>query len=264
MSQRKLAKVDSTYLPDSSLAIPGELVLALSERLYYPGRVVSFNSKTNKYKVDYASGHSISIERKKFFTRYEEGFQTCPLGELAMPVIMDHYENKELESQVREVYPILYAMIAGENDLSNRLEAFQQGGKARRSLAQRVGPGSFSREEYALINKSLQSEFIPDLATIKTSKRLGQKRTPALEDSDIPMKRKGDITREYSDTMRLHFVTDVLLPETVTRLTMRRHNISHAQAEEQIMQCKRDDHTDTWWVDDILAARESFLEGHSL
>lgn len=176
---------------------------------------------------------------------------------------MDHYENKELESQVREVYPILYAMIAGENDLSGRLEAFQQGGKARRSLAQRVGPGSFSREEYTLINKMLQSEFLPDLAITMTTKRLGQKRKPASEDTDIPMKHKGDITRDYSDTVRLHFVTDVLLPETVTRLTMRRHNITHTQAEEQVMQCKRDDNTDTWWVDDILAARESFLEGHS-
>ncbi|ORZ05304.1 hypothetical protein BCR41DRAFT_187280 [Lobosporangium transversale] len=56
----------TTFLPDSSLAIPGELVLAWSDRFYYPGRI-----------IDYASGHSKSIERKKFFTRYEKGFQTC-------------------------------------------------------------------------------------------------------------------------------------------------------------------------------------------
>lgn len=35
-----------------SLTIPGELLLAQAERgHYYPGRIESFNSKTNKYKV---------------------------------------------------------------------------------------------------------------------------------------------------------------------------------------------------------------------
>lgn len=36
-----------------SLSIPGELVLARaqSERVYYPGKVLSFNEKSNKYKV---------------------------------------------------------------------------------------------------------------------------------------------------------------------------------------------------------------------
>ncbi|KAF9928202.1 hypothetical protein BGZ65_006382 [Modicella reniformis] len=179
---------------------------------------------------------------------------------------MDHYENKQLESQVQDVYPVLYAIIAGENDLAGRLEAFRQGGKARRSLAQRVGPGSFSREEYAHISSLLQSEFLPDLATTKMmmaicSNSLTTAAAAAAAAAAGPMRREGDVTRDYSDQMRLHFVTDVLLPEAVTRLTMRQHNTGYEEAEQRILDCKRDDSTDTWWVDDILAARESFLEG---
>ncbi|KAI7823210.1 hypothetical protein BC939DRAFT_166696 [Gamsiella multidivaricata] len=252
----------ATYLPDSSLTIPGELVLAQSDRFYYPGRIVSFNSKSNKYKVDYASGHSLSIERKKFYTTYEKGFTTCPLGELARPAIMDNYEDKELELRVRGIYPALYAIISGTHDEAGRLEAFVKGGKARRSLAQRVGPGSFSREKYQLINNLLHSEFLADLATTKRTQPGGQN-WPVLEGYGPPMKRSGDVSKGFSDQMRLHFVSDVLLPETITRLTMQQENINYKEADQRVIDCKRDESTDTWWVDDVLAARESFLDGHA-
>ncbi|KAF9290027.1 hypothetical protein BGZ68_008108 [Mortierella alpina] len=160
--QRPPVRPDMTYMPDSSLSIPGELILAHWERLYYPARIISFNEKSNKYKVEYATGNSLSIERKKFFTRYEKGFQTCQLGDLAAPTI-EGYEDKELELQ-----------------------------------------------------------------------------------------------------MRLHFFTDVLLPETITRLTMRRYNLSYAEADLRVLEGTRDGATDTWWVDDVLAARESFLYARSL
>ncbi|KAG0368560.1 hypothetical protein BGZ54_001690 [Gamsiella multidivaricata] len=250
-AQRKLIKTDATYLPDSSLTIPGELVLAQSDRFYYPGRI-----------VDYASGHSLSIERKKFYTTYEKGFTTCPLGELARPAIMDNYEDKELELRVRGIYPALYAIISGTHDEAGRLEAFVKGGKARRSLAQRVGPGSFSREKYQLINNLLHSEFLADLATTKRTQPGGQN-WPVLEGYGPPMKRSGDVSKGFSDQMRLHFVSDVLLPETITRLTMQQENINYKEADQRVIDCKRDESTDTWWVDDVLAARESFLDGHA-
>ncbi|KAF9354119.1 hypothetical protein BGX26_008059 [Mortierella sp. AD094] len=272
-SQRKMVKTESMYMPDTSLTIPGELVLAWADRFYYPGRVSSFNSKTNKYKVDFATGHSSSVERKKFFTRYEKGFQTCPLGALALPSVAD-YKDKELESQIHELYPVLYDVIAGKHDEAGRLKAFMEGGKAKRSLAQRVGPGSFGRGEYGLIYALLQSEFLPDLATTKrpitgTAATAAGMSTVAAAGTATeaalghPMKREGDVTQDFSDQMRLHFVTDVLLPETITRLTMWRNNISYAEADKQVIECKRDEITDTWWVDDILAARESFLDGNS-
>ncbi|KAF8966725.1 hypothetical protein BGZ46_000317, partial [Entomortierella lignicola] len=217
------------------LSIPGELVLAWSERFYYPGRISSFNNKTNKYK----------------------------LGALAIPTITENYRDKELEAQIHELYPALYDIVAGKHDEAGRLKAFMEGGKAKRALAQRVGPGRFGRGEYGLISTLLQIEFLPDLATTKQSHPGLAALTEAETMAGSPMKCEGDVTQDFSDQMRLHFVTDVLLPEMITLLTMRRRNISYAEADREILECKRDEITDTWWVDDILAARESFLEGNS-
>ncbi|KAI8345776.1 hypothetical protein B0O80DRAFT_265362 [Mortierella sp. GBAus27b] len=246
-------------MADCSLTIPGELVLALSNRVYYPGRVISFNDKTNKYKIEYSSGHTSSLERNKFFTRYEKGFQTCRLGETTLMEDMEGYQNEELEAEVHKIYPTLYAILGGEKDQVGRVEAFKKGGKARSVLAQRVGPGRFNQAEYTFISNLLQSEFLPDLSTTKAIRQRDRKREPE-KDSEIPMKRKGDITRDFSDSKRLQFVMDVLLPETVTRLTMHLQNIDYTQAEQQIRDCERGEN-DAWWVDDIIAARESFLEG---
>ncbi|KAG0297924.1 hypothetical protein BGZ98_000378 [Dissophora globulifera] len=230
-TSKRLSKTDSTYMPD-----------------------IRF--------VDYASGHSISIDRRKFFTQYEKGFQTCPLGELALPTIMDNYEDKELEAQVRNLYPVLHSIVAGTHDESGRLRDFLEGGKVRRALAQRVGPGPFNRAEYALISNLLHAEFLPDLATTKKA-LLSTAQESSLAAGNVPMKREGDITRDFSDQLRLRFVSDVLLPETITRLTMQRRDLGYADAERAVMECAGDDGTDTWWVDDVLAARESFLDGQT-
>ncbi|KAF9964781.1 Structural maintenance of chromosomes protein 3 [Mortierella alpina] len=221
--QRPPVRPDTTYMPDSSLTIPGELILAQWGRLYYPARIVSFNEKSNKYKVEYATGHSLSIERKKFFTRYEKGFQTCQLGDLDPP--KDDREDKELESQVRELYPAIYSIIAGKQDEAGRLKAFMKGGRAKCTLSQRVGPGYFNRAEFSIISNMLQSEFLPDLSTTKQLHKEGLT-NGSTPQHGTPMKREGDVTQPFSDQMRLHFFTDVLLPETITRLTMRRYNIN--------------------------------------
>ncbi|KAF9180603.1 hypothetical protein BGZ51_006083 [Haplosporangium sp. Z 767] len=260
---RKFARTESNYMLDSSLTIPGELVLACPDRLYYPGRIMDFNNKTNKYKIQFAYGSCVSLERKKLFTRYEKGFQTCPLGEMEQPKIHENFSDEELESQVRDVFPGLYTVITGTHDESGRLKAFLKGGKEKRALAQRVGPGQFTRDQYALIHGMLQTEFLPDLSTTKRICANGPPRKKKITQSEpLPMKRERDITRDFSDQMRLHFVTDVLLPETITRLTMRRNNLEYQEAEKLVLQGTRDESTDIWWVDDILAARESFLDGH--
>lgn len=192
---------------------------------------------------------------------------------MAMPTLIEHYREATLQSRVVELYPALYDIVAGNPDESGRLQAFLKGGKARLSLAQRVGPGRFSRAQYALINSMLQAEFLPDLCTTKTVD-FTQERAARIETSmeplgalstcarlGPPMKQEGDVTKEFSDQMRLHFVADVLLPEAIARLTMERDGTSYEEAERNIQDCARDDCTDTWWVDDVLAARESFLDG---
>ncbi|KAF9086148.1 hypothetical protein BGX23_009107 [Mortierella sp. AD031] len=262
-----------------NLTIPGELVLALAERSYYPGRIESFNIKSNKYRIELATGHHISVERKKFFTRYERDFQTCPLGEMAKPELNEDFRDEAVESDVVDLYPALYAIVAGTEDEAGRSKAFVKGGKARNQLAQRVGAGDFTPEQYNLISLMLQSEFLPNLVTTKRIARLKESSpssTAAAAGENhngtgtvaggghTPMKRDGDITREYSDQKRFQFVTDVLLPEIITRLTMRRNEgMSYADADSRVLEGHRPYSTDTWWVEDILAARESFLDGRA-
>ncbi|KAF9341247.1 hypothetical protein BGZ91_010079 [Linnemannia elongata] len=265
-----LTIADIEYVPDSSLTIPGELILAQAERgHYYPGRIESFNRKTNKYKIELATGHYPSLERKRFYTRYQKEFLTCQLGEMANAEEDENYEDTELESGVVDLYPTLYAIVAGTHDEAGRLKAFLKGGTAKNQLAQRVGPGDFTQNQYMLISRILQSEFLPDLSTTKQIPRLMGHSPSAAgtatggEKGFVPMKREGDVTFAYSGIKRVQFVTEVLLPETVTRLTMRRKGMSYADADKDVFKAVRSRNTDHYWVEDILAARESFLDGTS-
>ena len=45
---------DLTVVVAISLSIPGELILALDGRFFYPARITSFNKNSNKYKVNIA------------------------------------------------------------------------------------------------------------------------------------------------------------------------------------------------------------------
>ncbi|KAF9131056.1 hypothetical protein BGW39_002317 [Mortierella sp. 14UC] len=274
----KATRADIEYVPDPSLSIPGEWVLAQAERsLYYPGRIESFNSKTNKYKVELATGHYPSLERKRFYTQYQKEFLTCPLGEMTKE-LDENFADPELESDVKDLYPALYAIVAGTYDEAGRLRAFLQGGKAMNQLAQRVGAGEFTHGQDLLIRSILESEFLPDLCTTKQTPRLmglsptvsgtaatraehSRPATTAATTGGSPMRRAGDITINYSDSKRMQFVMDVLLPETITRLTMRRKGMTYADADKSVLEGKRPYSTDPYWVDDILAARESFLDG---
>lgn len=181
----------------------------------------------------------------------------------------ENYEDPELESEVVDLYPTLYAVVAGTHDEAGRLKAFLQGGKAKNQLAQRVGPGDFTRDQYMLISRILQSEFLPDLSTTKRIPRLMCHSPSAAgtatggEEGFHPMQREGDVTFAYSDIKRVHFVTDVLLPEAVTRLTMRRKGMSYNDADKDVLQAVRPPERDHYWVEDIFAARESFLDGSS-
>ncbi|KAF9428267.1 Structural maintenance of chromosomes protein 3 [Podila epigama] len=224
----KLPKTSSTFFPDSSLSIPGELVLAQMEKLYYPGKITTFNNKTNKYKILFATGNEQSVERKKFYTRYEKGFLTCVLGELEQPKLDPNYENKELKSLLSNVFTSLHAIVAGAHDEAGRVKLFKEGGKARRTLAQRVSPGRFNRQEYTFINHLIQDEFIPSLKTSasRTTTKPGER--------DEPLAKRGAVTELYSDQMRLRFVTDVLLPEAITRLTMAIESVPYAEADEKV------------------------------
>lgn len=185
---------------------------------------------------------------------------------MAQAEVDENYEDTELESEVVDLYPRLYAIVAGNHDEAGRLKAFLQGGNAKNQLARRVGPGDFTQNQYMLISRILQSEFLPDLSTTKRIPRLTGHSPSAAGTATggggfLPMKREGDVTFGYSGIKRVQFVTEVLLPETVTRLTMRRKGMSYADADKDVFKAVRSRNTDHYWVEDILAARESFLDG---
>ncbi|KAF9973958.1 hypothetical protein BGZ73_002770 [Actinomortierella ambigua] len=267
------------HTPDPSLTIPGEGIFALSERVYYPARILEFNDKTGKYKVEFATGHQHTIERTKFYTKYEQKFLTCPLGTLRRPEINENYENEKLRQHVHDLFPALHEIVRGAPDKANRSRDFFKGAKDRIALAQKVGPGAFDAQEYAFIRRLLVAQFMPSINTKRRKtlngssqssssfSRRSQQATAKAEATaaaaNTPLEGPDAVTKGLSDQRRLLFVTDVLLPETVTRLTMVHRGISYEDAHQLVQDCVRDESKDISWVEDIYSARESFLEGRS-
>ncbi|KAG0223704.1 hypothetical protein BGW42_005718 [Actinomortierella wolfii] len=263
-TQRPVAN-DTTVpkLKATNLTIPGEGVFALSQRVYYPARILEFNEKTGKYKVEFATGHQNTMERTKFYTKYEQKFLTCPLGELKRPEIDEDYEDDELRQHVQSLFPALYAIVRGEPDKADRASDFFRSGKDRRALAQKVGSGAFDAQEYAYIRRLLLDEFIPSVNTKGRRTLNGDQSSRQRTQTASPMQGPDDITKDLSEQRRLLFVTDVLLPETITRLTMVYQGVTYEDAHRLVQNCVRDDSKDISWVEDIYSARESFLEGRS-
>ncbi|KAJ1901634.1 hypothetical protein LPJ66_000659 [Kickxella alabastrina] len=67
----------------SALSVPGELVLALYRKLYYPARIVA-QVGPKKFRVEFFDGYVKSLGRANIHTMYEKRFQTCRLGKLQL------------------------------------------------------------------------------------------------------------------------------------------------------------------------------------
>jgi hypothetical protein len=59
--------------------IPGEPVLALWSKKFYPARIQSFDNDSKKYKVQFFDGAERHIKRSSFFSRYDDGFKSAPV-----------------------------------------------------------------------------------------------------------------------------------------------------------------------------------------
>ncbi|KAG0250939.1 hypothetical protein DFQ27_009125 [Actinomortierella ambigua] len=248
-----------------------------------PCGIFTYSSHFSRLQVEFATGHQHTLERAKFYTKYEQKFLTCPLGVLQRPEIDEKYENERLRQHVQVLIPALYEIVRGTPDKADRASDFFKGDKERRALAQKVGPGAFDAQEYAYIRRLLLAEFMPSITTNRrkslngssqqfpSSSRRGhhhQATATATEGTAAatpisPLEEEGDITKGLSEQRRLLFVTDVLLPETITRLTMMYRGVPYENAHQLIQDCVRDDNKDISWVEDIYSARESFLEGRS-
>ncbi|KAG0348495.1 hypothetical protein BG004_005015, partial [Podila humilis] len=181
------------------------------------------------------------------------------LADFEKPQLDPDYENQELRMLLISIYPALNSIIAGIEDEGGRLRDFLADGKRRRSLAQRVGPGRFDWQEFTYINSLLQKEYIPEVITTNNT-IIGASKAAAMELQDRPMQRDDAVTKHYLPQTRLRFVADVLVPEAITRLTMAMENIGYKEADETIQSA---DCNTEYWVDEVLAARESFLEGRA-
>lgn len=87
--QARLEEPNSSPLPDSSIRIPGELVLAkwrTSSDAYWPAKVLEYVEPKKPgcdatYLILYMDGWTEELTRNKFFIFEQEEFATCKLGE---------------------------------------------------------------------------------------------------------------------------------------------------------------------------------------
>ncbi|KAL1915098.1 uncharacterized protein VTP21DRAFT_7579 [Calcarisporiella thermophila] len=228
-----IPSIESVY-NGCDVKVPGELVLAIwdSDKRFYPA-IVEERTTSGKYRIRFYSNHKRTLAREKFYTMFEEGFQTCQLGDIDdLETDGSEIENAELEASINDILPELRSILAGKMP-SWRLEEFRQGGKKAWSrLAQSVSQGQFSNQEYALVRRMLQYDLI----------------------SSVP----DQLSEVRQPVERAQLIDAVLVPEAIIRLLMREHDIDYTEAEERMLS----ESGDSRWAERILAARNAFLMGN--
>ncbi|CAG8451604.1 10765_t:CDS:2 [Dentiscutata heterogama] len=232
---------DMNFQEDGSLMIPGE--------------------PPDKYKIKFCDGTTSVISRKKFFTRYEDGFQTCQLGGIELEKEDPNYYDQELIDQVHDLEDILYRVLTGSEESAWRYRDFIEGGKKRNQLAKKVSPGPFSLSEFAMIAKVLRGMFIPEVAeSIDRHEKISSpKKRKGCNGGDLNGQKSikipdNSIFYKYSKDLKLRFVSDVLLPEVIIRLIMDDEGIDYDSADEQMLT----GYDDSKWVENLMAVRISF------
>ncbi|KAG8217939.1 hypothetical protein J3R82DRAFT_6106 [Butyriboletus roseoflavus] len=168
----------SPCLPDPTLQIPGELVLAMAPRTggaYWPGQILEHvPDRKEKYKVKFLDDEQHVITRDRFWTSEEEGFVRCTLGEwesavktiddpesgdeggeynidddtnaddttsaLPPPPPAEDFEDLPIRTQLAYVKPILHAILSKEYvPAREKHEAFMRGGSERVALLKSAG-----------------------------------------------------------------------------------------------------------------------------
>ncbi|KAG9291571.1 hypothetical protein G9A89_021990 [Geosiphon pyriformis] len=262
---------DSNFF-DRGLKIPGELVLVrstLHRRIvkYYPGRIEAF-IEPDKYEIEYCDKSHKICGRKDFFTSMDSEFTTCELGEWEQEKEDPNYDDPSVRERVQQLRPILERVAIGKEQLSWRYNDFVEGGKSRRLLAENVGRGPFDLNEFGLIFRILRAMFVPEVtqsivkASAPTHNRFKRKRPlPASYNSHpsiiLSSNEPGIPFLSYSSDLKLRFVNDVLIPETIIRLIMDQEHVSYKDADALML----NGYEEVGWVDRIMAIRNSFLSG---
>ncbi|CAI2166445.1 11241_t:CDS:2 [Funneliformis geosporum] len=274
---------------DGNLQIPGEYVLARARptKKYYPATIISFD-KPDKYKILFCDHSSGTVKRNDFFTKYEGGFKTCELGCFEMEYEDPTYEEPDLIKTIQSLEPILSQILRGKENSSWRFQHFYMGGKKRNLLASKVSQGPFTLSQFGLIARVLRGMFIPEIAEsidkkskilspVKlTNKRDIKNEEESIEgvtaksknvvDNDKSMNIEDSITIQHEESLfdsdlsndiKLRFVNDVLLPETIIRLIMIDEKIGYEEADCKML----DGYNELRWVENLIAERTSFQVG---
>ncbi|CAG8740231.1 14307_t:CDS:2, partial [Acaulospora morrowiae] len=214
----------------------------------------------DKYRVKLCYGAFRWISRKEFYTRYEEEFQTCQLGEFIMDEDEEdqNHNDPELIKKVHNLEDELYQVLIGMDESAWRYKHFVEGGKKRRLLAHKVSAGPYNKNEYTMVARVLRGMFVPKVAeSIDRNKVISSPK----KNREVKILRQNDGAQpafyRYSEELKLRFVNDVLLPETIIRLIMEKEEIDYETAEDKMLTGNREDE----WVEDLLAERTSFQVG---
>ena len=201
------------------------------------------------------------------------------------------YEEPELVKKIQSLEPILSQILRCEEN-SWRFQHFYEGGKKLKLLASKVSPGPFNLSQFGLIARVLRVIFIPEIAEsvdkknkiflpvkpaddVKNSvsnvkdheeKRIGIESAKTNEDNksvnvdeSILMQQQKPLFdfESLSSDLKLRFVNDVLLPETIIRLVMIEEEIGYEEADRKML----NGYNETRWVEHLMAERASFQIG---
>jgi hypothetical protein len=164
-----------------------------------------------------------------------------------------NYYDSDLREMVEELAPILCQVASGKESIAWRYQHFIEGGKARRQLASSVSHGPFTLSELGFIAKLLRAMFVPEVAASIDEKI-------HTKDSPLPVVMQIDKSspfHDFSNELKLRFVHDVLVPETITRLIMNHEGVSYDKADYMMVH----EYEEVGWVETLLSERESFRTG---
>ncbi|ORX90899.1 hypothetical protein K493DRAFT_304524 [Basidiobolus meristosporus CBS 931.73] len=248
---RRCRAISSKSLSSASLAnhpsltIPGELCLVPMKSAYFPGKIISYR-RPNEYTIQAYDGRQHRFARNEFFTIYEAEFQTCPvmqqaslLGDFPLEREDPDYENSHLRRQINSYETDLTRILCGADENCWRYQKFFRSLRERRILAHYISRGPFGVNEFHFISRVLRQMFI-ERYNSQERVRCSHNSTDLLNPKVLQL-----------------FCDDVLLPEVIIRLIMAREKIGYGEAEQEMLH----GYMDSRWVDQVMAARNSFIDG---
>ncbi|KAJ2237375.1 hypothetical protein IWW45_000984 [Coemansia sp. RSA 485] len=238
-----------------TLRVPGELVLAVYRREYYPARIVSSIGK-NRYRVEFFDGYKSSLKRSSMFTMYDAKFKTCRLGRFQLigdePAVRRTSLGtvdleKDFERDMR-VFGDLVKQVQGVKEHLDRLHQcpkdeidkvaeaeyrvatfFGGDAGAKRLLASQVSSGFLNRAEFDFLGRLLSRwyEDPPCAAGIQIHTE---------NKTQIPKGQSESVAEPSSPKSVLTDATDAteVLPEEVVECSVQHNTDADAPVSETV------------------------------